>query len=123
MKTSKFTNWLEKIDTWSKADFINEVTEYMVQVNQTEMDRHAIAMLAESIDTFVICTKAIREEGLVVVHKNGVTGKNHHVDIRDKALSRAMQIMTELCLTPKRRRRVTAKTDPNVDKLSRGPLG
>lgn len=119
----KFTNWLTDIERWDRDEFIEEITEYMVQVNQTEMDRHAIALLAESIDTFVICTKSIREEGLVVVHKNGVTGKNHHVEIRDKAVSRAMQIMTELCLTPKRRRRVTAKGDKKLDKLLAGPLG
>jgi len=55
----------------------------------TNQDKQAVGMLAESVETFILCTKDIRQNGMVITHKNGVLGKNHHVDIRDKSLNGA----------------------------------
>ena len=87
----------------------------------TYQDQHLIGMLAESIETYVACTKDIRLNGLVVVHKNGVTGKNHHVEIRDKALARNLQIMNELGLTPKTREKPEPKPSAEMIAFLLGP--
>jgi phage terminase small subunit len=80
-------------------------------------------MLAEVLETFVTCCKEIAANGLVVTHHNGVTGKNHHVDIRDKAITKAVLLMNELGLTPKSRFPLKPKPNPEFERFMRGPLG
>ncbi len=59
--------------------------------------------------------------GLVAVHKNGVTGKNHHVEICDKALARSLQIMNELGLTPKTSEKPEPKPSAEMIAFLLGP--
>lgn len=118
-------NWISDPNTWDKYTFINEVSEFMWEAyeNTTEQDQHALAMLAEVLETFVMCCKDIGKNGLVVTHHNGVTGKNHHVEIRDKTISRAVLLMNELGLTPKGRFPMKPSPSPQFQRFIQGPKG
>lgn len=70
--------------------FVCRVSTYLYERFGTNQDKQAVGMLAESVETFILCTKDIRQNGMVITHKNGVLGKNHHVDIRDKSLNGAL---------------------------------
>jgi P27 family predicted phage terminase small subunit len=118
-------NWVADPNTWNKYKFIDEASQFMWEAygNTTEQDQHALAMLAEVLETFVICCKDIAKNGLVVTHHNGVTGKNHHVEIRDKAIARSVLLMNELGLTPKGRFPLKPKLNSQVEKFILGPKG
>jgi len=115
--------WIQDSELWDKFVFIDEASQYLWDAygSSTEQDKHALAMLAEVLETFVTCCKEISSNGLVVTHHNGVTGKNHHVDIRDKSITKAVLLMTELGLTPKSRFPIKPKPNPEFEKLLRGP--
>jgi len=117
--------WIKDPQTWDKFTFIDEASQYLWDAygSSTEQDKHALAMLAEVLETFVSCCKEITANGLVVTHHNGVTGKNHHVDIRDKAITKAVLLMNELGLTPKSRFPLKPKPNPEFEKFMRGPYG
>ena len=118
-------NWVVDPNTWNKYTFINEASQFMWEAygNTTEQDQHALAMLAEVLETVVICCNDIAKNGLVVTHHNGVTGKNHHVEIRDKAIARSVLLMNELGLTPKGRFPLKPKLNSQVEKFMLGPKG
>jgi P27 family predicted phage terminase small subunit len=109
-------------DKWDKAVFICQVTGFL-ETETIEQDRLTILILAESVEGYVQCTQDIQRHGLVVVHHNGVTGKNQHVGIRDKAFARCLQIMAKLKLTPKYRLPPRPKISPELEAFMRGLLG
>lgn len=123
VKRVPIARWVANPDTWDKYQFIDEASKYLWDAygNGTEQDQHALAMLAEILETFVICCKEISKNGLVVIHHNGVTGKNHHVEIRDKAITKAVLLMNELGLTPKGRFPMKPKVDKKFEDFMRGP--
>lgn len=116
-------NWVSDPNSWDKYVFINEASKFMWEAygNNTEQDQHALAMLAEVLETFVICCKDIAKNGLVVTHHNGVTGKNHHVEIRDKAIAKSVLLMNELGLTPKGRLPLKPAPSLKFQKFLSGP--
>ena len=116
--------WIKDPKTWDKFAFIEEASQYLWDAygSSTEQDKHALAMLAEVLETFVTCCQEIAKNGLVVIHHNGVTGKNHHVDIRDKAITKAVMLMNELGLTPKSRFPIKSKPNPEFERFMRGPI-
>lgn len=109
------------LNFWNKGEFIEKVSNYLKQVNKTNQDEISILMLAENIDTFVACTRDIEKNGLIVIHSNGVAGKNHHFEIRDKSLSKIIALMSELGLTPKRRKPLPSPKDKDWDAFLKGP--
>jgi P27 family predicted phage terminase small subunit len=117
--------WIKDPKTWDKYAFIEEASQYLWDAygSSTEQDKHALAMLAEVLETFVTCCQEIAKNGLVVIHHNGVTGKNHHVDIRDKSITKAVMLMNELGLTPKSRFPIKPKPNPELERFMRGPVG
>jgi phage terminase small subunit len=117
--------WVADPNTWNKYSFIDEASKFMWEAygNTAEQDQHALAMLAEILETFVICCKDITKNGLVITHHNGVTGKNHHVEIRDKAITKSVLLMNELGLTPKGRFPIKPTTSSKVQKFLQGPKG
>lgn len=125
LRKAPLVHWIKDPDSWDKHLFIQEASQYLWDAfgNTTEQDKHALAMLAEVLETFVTCCKDIAINGLVVIHHNGVTGKNHHVDIRDKAITKAVLLMNELGLTPKSRFPLKPKPNPEFERFMRGPLG
>jgi hypothetical protein len=123
IKPIPLAHWVSNPNTWDKYQFIQEASDFIWNAygHSTDQDKHSLAMLAEILETFVICCKDIAKNGLVVTHHNGVTGKNHHVDIRDKAVTKAVLLMNELGLTPKGRFPFKQKLDPEFEKFMRGP--
>jgi len=109
------------LNSWDKKKFISEVSAYMRKVGNTNQDEISILILAENIDTFVTCTREIEKNGLIVIHSNGVAGKNHHFEIRDKSLSKIITLMSELGLTPKRRKASPSPRDDDWDAFLKGP--
>jgi len=114
-------NWHLEIDCWNRDQFVLEICDYLDNFDPTKLDRHAVGLLAELIDTFVQCTLDIRKNGFVFIHPNGVVGKNHHVDIRDKAASRSLTLMSELGLTPRRRQPIPPPRNPAFEEWLKGP--
>lgn len=119
--------WINNPDAWDRNRFIEETADFLYDVYNigTDQDRHVLAMLADHIDTYVLCVKAIREEGLVSDYNNSKTiGANPHITIRNKTLSLIIQLMNELGLTP-RSRLASPKPDDNssVSKFLKGPKG
>ncbi len=114
-------NWHLKIDEWDRDKFVIEICDYLYRFDETRLDRHAVGLLAESIDTFVRCTLDIQRNGFVLTHHNGVIGKNHHVEIRDKALAKSLALMSELGLTPKRRKPLPPPVDSEFAQWLKGP--
>ena len=119
--------WLANPDAWDRSRFVEETADFLFDVYGigSEQDRHALAMLADHIDTYVLCVKALRQEGLVTEYNEGKTiGANPHIAIRNKTLSLVIQLMNELGLTPKSR---LASPKPNEDsavaKFLKGPKG
>ena len=121
------SNELEKlfeydVINWDKGLFINTISQ-LLESEKLEQDKLTILMLAESVETFIKCNEEIRINGLVVVHSNGVQGKNHHLEIRDKAIYRSLQLMTELKLTPKYRKPPPEKISPELEAFLKGGIG
>lgn len=120
-----FAEWLDNPQNWNKQKFITETSNFLWEAYEigSNQDKHALAILASLLETIVISNIDIEKNGLVVTHSNGVTGKNHHVDIRDKAITRAVLLMNELGLTPKGRLPVVQKMSPQIAALLAGPKG
>lgn len=119
--------WLSNPDAWDRSRFIQETADYLYDVYNigTDQDRHTLAMLADHIDTYVLCVKAIRAEGLVSEYNDGKTvGPNPHLTIRNKTLSLIIQLMNEMGLTPRSRlASPKPQEDSAVSKFLKGPKG
>lgn len=119
--------WLNNPDAWDRNKFIEETADFLFDVYNigTDQDKHTLAMLADNIDTYVLCVKALREQGLVSQHNGGATvGANPYISIRNKTLSLIIQLMNELGLTP-RSRLASPKAQENsaISKFLKGPKG
>lgn len=119
--------WLANPDAWDRSRFIEETADFLYDVYNigTDQDRHTLALLADQIDTYVLCVKALREQGLVTEHNGGTTvGANSHVAIRNKTLTLIIQLMNELGLTPRSRlASPKPQEDSAVSKFLKGPKG
>jgi P27 family predicted phage terminase small subunit len=119
--------WISNPDAWDRSRFIEETADYLYDVYNigSDQDRHVLAMLADNIDTYVLCMKALREQGLVSDFNDGKTvGPNPHVSIRNKALTLIVQLMNELGLTPRGRlASPKASEESSVTKFLKGPKG
>ena len=118
---NEYLDLSHNLDSWNKGKFVKEVSDYLSQVGNTNQDEISIFMLAENIDTFIACTRDIAKNGLIVTHSNGVMGKNHHFEIRDKSLSKIITLMSELGLTPRRRKPLPNPKDKDWDAFLKGP--
>lgn len=118
--------WIDNPDQWDKDRFINETSEFLFTVYGigNEQDQHTLGMLAEQIELYVQCSKAIRTDGIISVYNDGKTvGPSPYVTIREKTLKSCIQLMNELGLTP-RSRLAAGKTedDSPLAKFMQGPL-
>lgn len=118
--------WLDNPDLWDKDRFINETSDFLFTVYGigNDQDQHTLAMLAEQIELYVQCSKAIRTDGIISVFNDGKTiGPSPYVTIREKTLKSCIQLMNELGLTP-RSRLAAGKTedDSPLAKFMQGPL-
>lgn len=118
--------WYDNPDLWDSNRFIEETSEYLFKVYGigSDQDQHTLAMLAEQLELFCKCTKALRNTGLISQFNGGKTfGPNPIIGIRDKAYRNAIHLMNELGLTP-RSRLAAGKTEGEspLAKFLAGPL-
>jgi P27 family predicted phage terminase small subunit len=98
--------WMENPDSWDKRKFIAETSEFLFTVYGigNDQDKHALAMLADYIDTYVKCMKGINKNGIITTFNNGATvGPNPYIGVRNKTMTLIIQLMNELGLTPRSR--------------------
>ena len=119
--------WMDNHDAWDKAKFVDETSQFMLDTYGigTDQDRHTLAMLADQIDLYVKCSKALSFEPIIIEYNGGKTfGANPHIAVRNEALKRIVALMTELGLTPKGRLAKNKAVDNTVaNKLMRGAKG
>lgn len=118
--------WLDNPAAWDKTKFIEETADFLFDVYGigNDQDKHTLSMLADHIETYVICTEGIKREGLVVDFNDGkTTGPNPFLSIRNKTMTLIIQMMNELGLTPRSRLSAGKKEDASpVALFLKGPL-
>ena len=64
--------------------------------------QHLIAVLATEIETYGVCQKRIKEDGILVFYNGGKTqGANPHLAILHRSSKNILRIMREFGMTPK----------------------
>jgi P27 family predicted phage terminase small subunit len=118
--------WLDNYDAWDKNKFIEETSEFLLEVYGigNKQDKTALAMLANEVDTYVTCCKAIDKGGVVWRFNNGANhGSSPYLIERGKAFKNIIQMMNELGLTPRGRLSIMKpEEDSAVAKFLKGPL-
>lgn len=119
--------WLDDPDSWDRTKFVEETAEFLFEVYGigNDQDKHVLSILADHIETYVQCTKSIRENPLVTTFNHGATpGANPLISVRAKTTTLILQLMNELGLTP-RGRLSSGKVgeESPTNKLMKGPKG
>jgi len=127
-KCISVAEWIKNPDNFNKEYFFKEISSYLYTTynNCTDIDRHLIAMLADTIETYIQCRKILNVEGYVIDFNDGKTsGTNPIYKTMDNALSNYLLILNELQITPKARIKNGIKEptemDLNIARLMRGP--
>lgn len=119
--------WLDNPAAWDRTKFIEETSNFLYEVYGigSDQDKHVLSMLADQIETYVLCVEGLRQDSLVATFNHGATqGPNPLVAIRNKTTTLIIQLMTELGLTPKSRLAKTKSSDESpLGKLMKGPKG
>jgi phage terminase small subunit len=122
--------WMDNPDAWDKKKFVAETSAFLQEVYGINclQDRHTLAMLADHIDMYVKCNKALEVEPLIIEFNGGKTfGANPHFAIRTECLKRIIVLMNELGLTPKGRlsrgKNTNSGSSSIASKLLRGAKG
>ncbi len=120
-------DWLDNPESWDREKFITETSEFLYKVYGigNDQDKHALAFLAEQIDTYIECKKSLSKTGIIAGFNNGKTiGPNPYLTVRQNTLKTIIQLMNELGLTP-RGRLNSGKPEENspVSRFLRGPKG
>lgn len=118
--------WLDDPAAWDKEKFITETADFLYEVYGigNDQDKHTLAMLADHIETYVECNKALKKTGIVSKFNDGKTiGPNPYLTVRNKTMTLIIQIMNELGLTPRSRLSAGKKEDDSpVALFLKGPL-
>ena len=96
--------WVDNPDAWDKSKFIEETGDFLFDAYGigNDQDRHTLGMLADNIETYILCTQALKTQGLLQENNGGSTvGANPHFGIRAKTMTIIIQLMNELGLTPR----------------------
>ncbi|CAB4171858.1 Putative phage terminase, small subunit, P27 family [uncultured Caudovirales phage] len=120
-------DWLDDPESWDRNKFITETSDFLFNVYGigNDQDKHALAFLAEQIDTYLECKKSLAKTGIIARFNAGKTiGPNPYLTVRQNTLKTIIQLMNELGLTP-RGRLNSGKVEENspVSKFLRGPKG
>lgn len=116
--------WMDNPDAWDKKKFYEETSQYLFDVYGigSKQERHLLTMLTKEIDKYVRCDKVLNSKGLVVNFNDGKTmGANPYLSIQERSLTKAIQLMNELGLTP--RGRLQGNTESPNSALGRLMLG
>ena len=120
-------DWLDNPEAWDRNKFIAETSEFLYRVYGigNDQDKHALAFLAEQIDTYIECKTKLTSTGIIARFNGGKTiGPNPLLTIRQNTLKTIIQLMNELGLTPRGRLNSgKAEEDSPVSKFLRGPKG
>jgi len=119
--------WITNPSAWNINKFIEEISQYLLDTYGIvePHNRHAIAILAGHIDTYIKCTVALDNEGLLADYNDGKSlSVNQYVVVRSKTMPIIMALMNELGLTPKSKLTPKANANNNtLAKILKGPKG
>jgi P27 family predicted phage terminase small subunit len=119
--------WMNNPDAWDKEKFVTSTADFLFDVYGIgcDQDQHILAMLADHIDTYIKCCKAINKSGIVTTFNNGATiGPNPYIPIRNKSVSLILQLMNEMGLTARSRLAAgKVEEESELADFLRGPLG
>ena len=67
--------WLDNPDSWNRDAFLQETADFLWEVYGigNDQDKHALAMLADNIETYIKCVRGMRKNGIVTTFNNGQT--------------------------------------------------
>jgi P27 family predicted phage terminase small subunit len=127
-KKIPIANWLHDLDGFNKEQFYKETIEFLFAIysNAADFDKHLVAMLADSLETYIECKKVLDKQGYVIEFNDGKTlGTNPLYKTMDNAVSSYISITNELQISLKARLKNGVKESTEVDealkKLMRGP--
>ena len=119
--------WVTNPSTWSIPAFIEEISQYILDTYGIvePHQRHAIGILAGHLDTYIKCTVALDNEGIVADYSGGKSlSVSAYLIARSKVMPMIISLMNELGLTPKAK--LTSKSNANnntLAKILKGPKG
>lgn len=121
-------DWFNKLDSFKKEDFVKEMQDSHRRLykNTCNIDRHLLGMMAIAMENYIVCNKAIKEQGFVIDYNDGKTpGINPNFNAMYKSMDTVIMIMKEFGLTPKDRLknevREATEEDERFARLMRGP--
>ena len=97
---------IDDLTKMSCSEICEYVSDYLYEeYGLTDVPlQHLIAILASEIETYGVCQKRIKEDGILVFYNGGKTqGANPHLAILHRSSKNIMRIMRELGMTPKSR--------------------
>jgi P27 family predicted phage terminase small subunit len=116
--------WLDNPDNWDRDAFIKETADFLWDtygIGSTQ-DKHVLSALANQLEIYIKCIKGVQENGIISEFNSGQTiGPSPYLTIGDKALSKAIQLMNELGLTPRGRLATNKQEGGKYAKLLSGP--
>ena len=118
--------WMDNPDAWDKKKFVKEISNYLKDSHGIIglQHKHALAVLADHMDMYIKCNKALAVEEMVVTFNEGKTiGPNPNITIRNTTIRTIIDLMKELGLTPKNRLENKKPEKSKVDSFLAGPLG
>ena len=128
IKKIPIANWLHNPDSFNKEQFYKETIEFLFAIysNAADIDKHLVAMLADTLETYIECKKVLDREGYVIEFNDGKTlGTNPIYKTMDNAVSSYISITNELQISLKARVKNGIKEptemDETIRKLMRGP--
>jgi len=118
--------YMDNPDAWDKQKFVRDTSEFLFQVYGigTDQDKHTLSMLADHMETYIMCQKAVKAKGYITVFNDGKTvGPNPFVSLRNKETTLIIQLCNELGLNP-RNRLASGKSEAEspFTKFMQGPL-
>ncbi len=127
-KTIPIASWLHNPESFSKEEFYKETIEFLFTIysNTADIDKHLVAMLADTLETYIECKKALDKQGYVIEFNDGKTlGTNPIYKTMDNAVSSYISLTNELQISLKARVKNGVKDPTKVDqalkKLMSGP--
>ena len=68
IKKIPIANWLHNPDSFNKEQFYKETIEFLFAIysNAADIDKHLVAMLADTLETYIECKKVLDKQGYVI---------------------------------------------------------
>jgi P27 family predicted phage terminase small subunit len=128
VKKIPIANWFHEPDSFNKEQFYKETIEYLFAIYSyaADFDKHLVAMLADTLETYIECKKVLDKQGYVIEFNDGKTlGTNPLYKTMDNAVNSYISLTNELQISLKARLKNGIKEptemDETIRKLMRGP--